>query len=576
MCPIFTLNFDFILGYEDYTSIPLGSKVYVKYDNRIPIRIFNGDTYVNESVWAVMDNEYGPTGEPKDSLATFTWNIPFPYKSYEYADGYRVWQNTSPWNYASNSDKFKFNETGIRGAWIRQMITMWTAETRINLSFAFNNESPEKANIDQHFPLINYITRPYKWQTGSEEDRTTFENNNNLNPLYFSKYGYEWNWWSYGGFRFSPQTNIDYTKSQTTTIYTSTPAVGFTEQSDYCTRIIWSERRPINIQNTPTVKTFAANNYFDISDDTGEIKFAFSSLSNDKGNNLYAITDSGVCLLLVDKRIIHEINANELATIGSDVGGILNQLWIDRTIGMTDETWRSWAEYSNVLFFINDRGAFGFSDNELTELSRNGFYELFERQFLSKLKDGYISNLCGVYNVKNKEYIFNIEFDRNHSTMIYGVDQKALQCQSSYNYDKYLQLGHKLYGMRNAQTFELGIGNTLFDGDITCYIAGVSDKDAYFDKEFIRIRVNSPSKPEQIYFYDSYDDYKTNNYSSVVDAVANPISIKDYYGYECYIPRKDLAPHYRQQGRVLIFKIVSTTDEEFLVVSTGVQYKALK
>jgi hypothetical protein len=453
---------------------------------------------------------------------------------------------------------------------------MWTAETRINLSFAFNNESPEKANIDQHFPLVNYITRPYKWNAGSEEDRTTFENNNNLNPLYFSKYGFEWNWWAFGGFRFTPQTNIDYTKSQTTTIYTSTPSVGFTEQWEYCTRIIWSERRPINIQNTPTVKTFSASNYFDISDDTGEIKFAWSSLSEDKGNNLYAVTDNGICLLLVDKRIIHEINANELATIGSDVGGILNQLWIDRTIGMTDETWRSWAEYSNVLFFINDRGVFGFSDNQLTELSRNGFYELFERKFLSKLEDGYISNLCGVYNVKNKEYIFNIEFEREHSTMIYGVDQKALQCQSSYNYDKYLQLGHRLYGMRDAQTFELGIGNTLFDGDMACYIAGLSDKDAYFDKEFIRIRVNSPSKPEQIYFYDSYDDYKNDNYSSMVDAVANPIAIKDYYGYECYIPRKDLAPHYRQQGRVLIFKIVSTTDEEFLVVSTGVQYKALK
>lgn len=577
MCPVFTLNFDYTPGYENFTAIPLGSNVYVKYDNRIPVRIFNGDTYVNESIWAVMDNEYGAAGEPKDTLATFTWNIPFPFKSYEYADGYRVWQKAgSVWNYAANTDKFKFNETGIRGAWIRQMVTMWTAETRINLSFAFNNESPEKANLDQHFPLVNYITRPYKWQTGSEDDRTTFENNNKLNPLYFNKYGYEWNWWSFGGFRFSPQTNIDYTKSQTTTIYTSTPAVGFTEQSEYCTRVIWSERRPINIQNTPTVKTFAAKNYFDISDDTGEIKFAFSCLSNDKGNNLYAITDSGVCLLLVDKRIIHEINANELATVGSDIGGILGQLWIDRTIGMSDETWRSWAEYSNSLFFMNDRGVFAFAENELVELSRNGFYELFERQFLSKLGVLYDSNLCGVYNVKNKEYIFNIELKLEHSTMIYGVDQKALQCQSSYNYDKYLQLGHKLYGMRDAQTFELGIGNTLFDGDITCYITGVSDKDAYFDKEFIRIRVNSHSKPEQIYFYDSYDDYKADNYSSMVDAVANPIAIKDYYGYECYIPRKDLAPHYRQQGRVLIFKIVSTTDEEFLVVSTGVQYKALK
>jgi hypothetical protein len=42
-CPIFTLNFDYVPFYENYTAIPLGSKVYVKYDNRIPVRIFNGD-----------------------------------------------------------------------------------------------------------------------------------------------------------------------------------------------------------------------------------------------------------------------------------------------------------------------------------------------------------------------------------------------------------------------------------------------------------------------------------------------------------------------------------------------------
>jgi hypothetical protein len=140
-----------------------------------------------------------------------------------------------------------------------------------------------------------------------------------------------------GGIRFimgENNTNLDYAKSQTTNIYTTTPAVGFEEQNDFCTRIIWSLRRPINIQNAPGVRTFPANNYFDISDNTGEIKFAWSALSNDKGNNLYAFTNSGVCLLLVDKRVIHEINANELATVGSNIGGILNQLWIDRTIGM--------------------------------------------------------------------------------------------------------------------------------------------------------------------------------------------------------------------------------------------------
>ncbi len=68
-------------------------------------------------------------------------------------------------------------------------------------------------------------------------------------------------------------------------------------------------------------------------------------------------------------------------------------------------------------------------------------------------------------------------------------------------------------------------------------LTNVSDAVIIADKEFIRIRVNSNSKPEQIYFYKSYDDYKTDAYDSVVDANAVPLSIKNYFGYECYIPR---------------------------------------
>jgi hypothetical protein len=306
-------------------------------------------------------------------------------------------------------------------------------------------------------------------------------------------------------------------------------------------------------------------------------------LSSDKGNNLYAFTDSGVCLLLVDKRIIHEINANELATVGSDIGGILNQLWIDRTTGMSDETWRSWAEYSNAIYFVNERKVYSFIDNQLTDLTDTGFFEMFTRLFASKLKDGYESKLCGVYNSKTSEYYFNVDsmdFDNDKnplfSTMIYGVKQEALQCQSSYNYDKYLRVSNRIYGMKDAKTFLLDSGH-LIDGEvIPCYVTNTSDKDMYFDKEFIRIRVNSSYKPTKIYFYDGYEDYISDNFSSVVDATSNPIAIKDYFGYECYIPRKLAAPNNRQQGRVLIYKIVNENEEDFLVTTTGVQYKALK
>jgi hypothetical protein len=577
----FTLVFTENPLFTQFTVPQLGDKVYVKYDNRIPVRVFGGDTYINESIWGVLDNEYGSDGEPVGDANKYPFNIPFPYKSYKYADNYRCWKNSDiAGTHDYQDDNFTFRSFTGNSAWIRQLIVNWTAETRGNLSFAFNEETPAKANTNQFYPLINYIPRPHKWKPGAEDNETTFMNANHMNPEYFNDYGYEWNLWRYGGIRFNPQFNLDYSKSQTTDIITSVPKVGFDEQTDYCTRIVWSQKRPVNVQNSDTVRTFPANNFYDISDDTGCIKFAWSALSSDKGNNLYAITDSGVCLLLVDKRVIHEINANELATVGSDIGGILDQLWIDKNIGMHKETWRTWAEYSNMLFFTNGVSAYLFTDNQIKEIAQeSGFFELLKRKFFSVLGNSSSDRVSGGFNVKNKEYVMNAEGfgrDMEHSTLIFGLNQGALQCQSTYNYDKYLYIGNKFYGAKKTRTYELGIGNQIDGVDMEAYVTGASDKEIYFDKEFLRIRVNSNSKPDKIYFYDSYTDYIADNYSSVVDATSNPIAIKNYFGYECYIPRKLVAPYYRQQGRVLLFKIVSTTDEDFLVTSTGVQYKALK
>ena len=584
LCPQFTLNFIENPLYTAFTVPASGTKVYVKYDNRIPIRVFGGDTFVNESIWAVLDNEYNKNGNPIGSTNEFIWSNPFPFKQYGFNnsfptsfDGYRWWENTQgPNKYGYVHHQFA-DSTGSDKCRMRQVVTMWTAETRCNLSFFFNLESPDKAVSEQAFPLINYIPRPYEWDASADPgDRAAWESANNLLSEYFDDYGYEWNWWGWGGFRFLPQTNKDYSKSQTTNIYTSVPTVGFEEQTDFCTRIIWSLRRPINSQNTPSIRTFPSSNYFDISDDTGEIKFAWSALSGDKGNNLYAFTDSGVCLLMVDKRVIYEINANELATAGSSIGGILNQLWIDKRIGMSDQTWRSWAEYSNVLFFVNNKSAYMFTDNNLTDIARTGFHELFRRRFLSNIGSVYSSDLVGGYNVLNNEYIMSVKDEEDFSTLIYGLEQQALQCQSTYLYDKYLYNENLLFGMKDAKTFQLGVGNQIDGEDMECYVTGLSNADLHYDKEFIRIRVSSNSKPERVYFYGSYQDYINDNFTNFVDTVAVPLSMKDYFGYECYIPRNAVAPYYRQQGRVMLFKIVSSADEEFLVASTGVQYKRLK
>jgi hypothetical protein len=98
------------------------------------------------------------------------------------------------------------------------------------------------------------------------------------------------------------------------------------------------------------------------------------------------------------------------------------------------------------------------------------------------------------------------------NTLIFGTQQASLQCQSTYNYDKYLYYKNHFFGMKNEGeyngTFELGIGNQINGEDMLCYVSGLSDAVIIADKEFIRIRVNSNSKPEKIFFYKSFSDYK--------------------------------------------------------------------
>lgn len=580
------LVFEQFTGIDSIYHIPAqGRKIYVKYDNRIPVRVFGGDTWINESVWACVDVQYNKNCNLVNASDEFTWNMPMPYRRYDIPDSVRIVRSTTGVNRIQNNNTFNFQRAALPSA-IRQWVLMWTAETRVNLSFAFNDEGV-KHSIDQFFPLKNYVMHPYRWRDNefSSENDVDIYDDNNIWDDYAEDYGSEWRLWGYGGFRFRPQTNIDYSKSQTTLLLTSTPEIGFDEQTDYCTRVIWSEKRPVNAQFTPTVRTFPANNFYDLSDDTGEIKFAWSSLSSDKGNNLYAITDGGIALLLVDKRIIHEINANELATVGSDIGGILNHLWIDKSVGMRDQTWRSWAEYSNMLFFHNRSSAYMFVDNQLINITDKGWKEVFLKRIAPYIGDGYSTKLCGVYNVLTKEYIMN--FDKSMApkditnelipqSAIYGVPQEMLQCRSTYNYDKYLSFSSRLLGMKDGQTYTLGVGNQIAKQDMQCYLVGLSNQDVYFDKEFIRIRVNSSSKPKRIEFFSNYEEYLSNSPASIVDADVTPLAIKDYHGYECFVPRRTVAPHFREQGRTLLFKIVSEEDEDFLIASTVVQYKRLK
>jgi hypothetical protein len=698
-------------------------EIYVRYDKRIPIRVFGGDTWINENTWAYKDLQFKSDRNEKEPVegSAFYLNAPMPYKNYNVNERVFIVNSTIGVNKIQNENKFKFSDGfGSNAAHIRQMILMWTAETRINLSFAYNNEAALDATPNrgsEFYPLKNYIMRPYNWNNSGDSSPADWMDDNNMSENYTNAYGNEYVLWEYGGFRYRQVVNIDYSKRNATRQFTSVPQVGFEEQNLFCTRIIWSNPRPINIQNTPTVRTFPEDNIYDLDDGTGEIKFAWDADSA-KGNNLYALTDTGVALLLVDKRILSEINANELATIGSDVGGILNTLWLERQIGMSDENWRSAAEYSNRLYWVNDDSAFSLSANTVSDIGRQGYHSKIYPEYIEKMESGYTDFVTGVYDVLHDEYWVNFkkkpvdipsyEFQsrlmvvddiygdgafggsnygvsdgetielsilqdvvgdigfgvilggasgtmlRNKVcikvattspfpisiwgfigatlTLLVTVNQGECYCFEAvfeetdeddesiiidswltsvcpieefgcptlvwqentsysatrratlgawqggfdYNFDRYLSFENKTYGMRDLQTFLLDEGRIINGSQINAFVIQASVPVQYKDKEFIRIRINSDNKPVKVEFFNDLPQLLAGNVQAELDTVTNPQALKDYYGFEQFIPRKTAAPKNRMQGRLLIFKIIHNLDEDFRVSTTDVQYKLLK
>ena len=156
-----------------------------------------------------------------------------------------------------------------------------------------------------------------------------------------------------------------------------------------------------------------------------------------------------------------------------------------------------------------------------------------------------------------------------------------------YDFDQYVTIENNTYGIKNAGTYLLDEGNEINGQPIESELIMASVGDVAYennaptdnrqmDKEFLRIRVNSNFEPTSIEFFNDFDQYSADLVQAIIDNVANPLAMKDYYGYEGYIPRKTNPPKNRMQGRLLIYNIINILDAGFKITTTDVQYKKLK
>lgn len=563
----FEINF-----YHNSYIPPADSLIIVKYDNDAPIRVYGGDTFIGETIFAPLDKQ--ASAKEDEAETQFAFGIGLPYKDFKINPRYYTIRKAgAAVNAIQDSEWFTLG-------FLRQLCAMFTVESRIACHLAHNLDSP-----NQFFPLTHYVIRPNRWDI----EKGTVDNH--VYAEYDSDYPGERDNWKWGGFRFLQQINPDYSVEPRIAFF-SKPQFGFVEKTEFRTRVMNSLPRAINAQNAPGLKTFPANNSFDIDDGSGEIKASWDS-NSDRGQNLYAITESGVCLLVTRKTILSDLGGSDIGQIASD-SFIKQQVWITKDVGMPDYFWRGKAEgyvpltsengsevRQEALFFPNKESIFMLMNNVVKDIGRINYHSRLYLDGLSKVLDGQGTHMTAIFNKYKQQYWLHLKNEGEDSdldtTFVFGKKTDSWYGTNDFKFDRFTVRGNQIFGHRDMQTFELGVGYTINGSPVIFEVLTAAAPEFPFDKEFIAIKINSPEdqKPVRVEFYKE----KNGTTQCFMDSSFGPAYLKNYRGWTNYIGRilASVNPSRpRFQDRLIIYKILHNLASEFKVVDSSIQYKKLK
>lgn len=567
-----TLGEEFTIEFNQAGYAPdVDSQIIVKYDIRRPLIVFGGDSTVSESIFSPIDKNVPDKNAEGDQ---FNFNVGFPFLKF----------NLNPRIYIVNKtsgNKIQ-NSIDCQIGWLRQLAVMFTCETRSSTNLSYDLDG-----FDQFFPLTHYVMRPNKWDDASFSSGVANDiaDDNNLYDEYFDDYPEEWTQWVYGGIRYQQNVNLDYAVKGPIE-YFSKPDFGFEEKNKFCTAVVWSLARAINQQDSPGLKTFLALNQFDIMDDNGDIKLAWDATTSGKGENLYAICDSGICLLLTKKAILSNLNGTDLTTLATD-SFVSGEYWLSHDVGLSDEMWRGAAEGSIEIpsesgmtkvpgiYLPNKESVYRLYENQIKDIVKQQNYFDVINPHLKALGSGYDRRVTGMYNSIYNEYWLQLNSTLATETFTFAQNSDKWQSKFSYRFDQYTQIGDKLLGSRELETWELDKGFVINGNNIEMFLTQNTTPARGVEMEFIKIQVDSDNKPTKVEFLD--ENY--NVMCKLDQASKGPLYLKDYSGWEQFIPRKDVgasADRERIQSRLLIYKIFHNLAEDFKVIESIVQFKKIK
>jgi len=399
-----------------------GDEVKIKYNTEKPISIFGGNIMHNDACFTYKHRECINEGRlpyvnvvPQSSFGSqFKLGIGFPTHTYKLSPKVKkhvffdemgtpdVQPDTEPVNV-------------IMLNYIRQWIILYTCQARTNLSYVYG----------KFFPNQGYIERPQSW----ESEKTVVENG--IFSQYEDDYPNEKERWKLGGFGVMQleRTNLDFSKfPEHDKLYAR---VSFLQEDNirYCTRFAWSQTRPIQNYGSPSLKTFRPFNYKDLADKAGDIHKIYIS-SDRYGDNVYAMCENDICLVLMRKATLSDAGGNILGTTSTSDSEFLSQeQWqnVGAKKGLQKLHKWTFTEDGNTAFYANKNGVFAFNEESFgsgksTDISFgqrerliNYVEEQFGTLFLTTIANGknIVDLECqgyGFFDNKFKEYGFNVKF----------------------------------------------------------------------------------------------------------------------------------------------------------------------
>lgn len=433
------------------------TEVYVRYDNRFPIKVFGGDTFTGMATGCVLSRQVPNGGDiglqsplPDIQYPESPIIFQLPYPRFGLTESINVGRDLTDANPAPNHryfDRVLIGQGGIIYSY-RQILLLYDVQCRFAVHLSYGD----------CYPNVGYIPRPQKWNPSLTPSQQ------HVFPEYEEDYPNEISRWVLGGLRTKQfPVSIDFSQDPNHDRYIAGSSILIKENTWFPTRVIWSLTRPIQSYNAPSLKAFLPTNVYDISDAYGEIKFLYSERNSEFQENLYAFTEENICLLITRKRTLQSLSGGQLSsTPTSDENFITEQIWVGEVNkgGLPGDYWMSLAEGNGAAYFANRNSVFKFFQNKQVDIAKDfGYFKRIKDLLISRFEaDMQISDsfVYGGFFSKNSEYWIGVNYEP------YNI---VMEEEGEYNISVTNQLrGKTFYPVINTYAEEpLCVLNLVFD-----------------------------------------------------------------------------------------------------------------